>query len=90
MLASKNFLMAAAALALMAAPTGFAQHNARPSPGVPDGSKPFAFSYRSFWPEFGAMRQFKEAGVNISVGNATVTTDGKGNAPLTCVSETRS
>jgi len=27
--------------------------------------KPLAFAYRSFWPEFGAMRQFKDAGVNI-------------------------
>ncbi|MBI5396290.1 MAG: hypothetical protein HZA91_13420 [Verrucomicrobia bacterium] len=26
--------------------------------------KPLAFAYRSFWPEFGAMRQFKDAGVN--------------------------
>lgn len=26
--------------------------------------KPLAFAYRSFWPEFGAMRQFKNAGVN--------------------------
>jgi hypothetical protein len=29
-----------------------------------DGGKPLAFAYRSFWPEFEAMRQFKEAGVN--------------------------
>lgn len=28
-----------------------------------DGPKPPFFAYRSFWPEFGAMRQFKEAGV---------------------------
>ncbi len=28
-----------------------------------DPKQPF-FSYRSFWPEFAAMRQFKEAGVN--------------------------
>ena len=27
-------------------------------------SRPLAFAYRSFWPEFEAMRQFKEAGVN--------------------------
>ena len=26
--------------------------------------KPLAFAYRSFWPEFEAMRQFKDAGVN--------------------------
>ncbi|MCX6900511.1 MAG: hypothetical protein NT105_17670 [Verrucomicrobia bacterium] len=26
--------------------------------------KPLAFAYRSFWPEFGAMKQFKDAGVN--------------------------
>ena len=26
--------------------------------------KPLAFAYRSFWPEFEAMRQFKEIGVN--------------------------
>ena len=26
--------------------------------------RPLAFSYRSFWPEFEAMRQFKEAGVD--------------------------
>jgi hypothetical protein len=26
--------------------------------------KPLAFAYRSFWPEFAAMRQFKDAGVN--------------------------
>lgn len=26
--------------------------------------KPLAFAYRSFWPEFGAMRQFKDAGVD--------------------------
>ena len=26
--------------------------------------KPLAFAYRSFWPEFGAMRQFKDIGVN--------------------------
>ena len=25
---------------------------------------PLAFAYRSFWPEFRAMRQFKEAGVD--------------------------
>lgn len=25
---------------------------------------PVAFAYRSFWPEFGAMRQFRDAGVN--------------------------
>ncbi len=34
---------------------------------VGDGAeeqKPLAFAYRSFWPEFGAMRQFKDAGVN--------------------------
>ena len=29
-----------------------------------DGKKPLAFAYRSFWPEFAAMRQFKDAGVN--------------------------
>ena len=29
-----------------------------------EGQKPLAFSYRSFWPEFGAMAQFKDAGVN--------------------------
>jgi hypothetical protein len=29
-----------------------------------DGSRPLAFSYRSFWPEFGAMAQFRDAGVN--------------------------
>ena len=29
-----------------------------------DASRPLAFSYRSFWPEFEAMRQFKEAGVD--------------------------
>jgi hypothetical protein len=29
-----------------------------------DPSAPLAFAYRSFWPEFEAMRQFKEAGVN--------------------------
>ena len=28
------------------------------------GDKPLAFAYRSFWPEFAAMRQFKEAGVD--------------------------
>ena len=28
------------------------------------GERPFAFAYRSFWPEFGAMRQFKDAGVD--------------------------
>ena len=27
-------------------------------------SKPLAFSYRSFWPEFGAMAQFRDAGVD--------------------------
>ena len=26
--------------------------------------KPLAFAYRSFWPEFEAMKQFKAAGVN--------------------------
>ena len=26
--------------------------------------KPLAFAYRSFWPEFGAMKQFKDADVN--------------------------
>ncbi len=33
--------------------------------GAPAGEpgRPF-FAYRSFWPEFGAMKQFKEAGVN--------------------------
>ena len=29
-----------------------------------EGSKGSFFAYRSFWPEFSAMRQFKEAGVN--------------------------
>jgi hypothetical protein len=28
-----------------------------------DGKRPLAFAYRSFWPEFGAMRAFREAGV---------------------------
>ena len=28
------------------------------------GQKPLFFAYRSFWPEFGAMRQFKDAGVD--------------------------
>lgn len=28
-----------------------------------DVSTPPLFAYRSFWPEFGAMRQFKDAGV---------------------------
>ncbi len=28
-----------------------------------EGAKPLFFAYRSFWPEFEAMRQFKEAGV---------------------------
>ena len=27
-------------------------------------SKPLAFAYRSFWPEFEAMKQFKDAGVD--------------------------
>ena len=26
--------------------------------------QPLAFAYRSFWPEFKAMRQFRDAGVN--------------------------
>ena len=29
-----------------------------------EASKPLAFSYRSFWPEFGAMAQFRDAGVD--------------------------
>ena len=29
-----------------------------------DGQKQPFFAYRSFWPEFGAMRRFKDAGVN--------------------------
>jgi len=29
-----------------------------------DSSRPLAFAYRSFWPEFEAMGQFKEIGVN--------------------------
>ncbi|MEN6496275.1 MAG: hypothetical protein ABFD16_18485 [Thermoguttaceae bacterium] len=29
-----------------------------------EGTKPLAFAYRSFWPEFEAMRQFKDAGVS--------------------------
>lgn len=29
-----------------------------------DGLQPLAFAYRSFWPEFEAMRQFKDAGVD--------------------------
>ena len=29
-----------------------------------EGMKPLAFSYRSFWPEFGAMAQFRDAGIN--------------------------
>ena len=29
-----------------------------------DAARPLAFSYRSFWPEFEAMRQFKDAGVD--------------------------
>ena len=28
-----------------------------------EAGKPLAFSYRSFWPEFGAMAQFRDAGV---------------------------
>ncbi|MBN1422095.1 MAG: hypothetical protein JXP34_25200 [Planctomycetes bacterium] len=32
--------------------------------GTPEGRAPLAFAYRSFWPEFGAMRRFKEAGVD--------------------------
>ncbi|MBU4460344.1 MAG: hypothetical protein KJ579_07240, partial [Verrucomicrobia bacterium] len=28
-----------------------------------DGTRPLAFAYRSFWPEFGAMAQFRDAGV---------------------------
>ena len=64
MFASKDFLVVVAALAMMTVPECFAQHNARPLPGAPDVSKPFAFSYRSFWPEFVAMGQFRDAGVN--------------------------
>lgn len=37
--------------------------SALPSPAA-EPSRPLAFSYRSFWPEFGAMRQFKDAGVD--------------------------
>jgi len=29
-----------------------------------DGRAPVAFAYRSFWPEFGAMAQFRDAGVD--------------------------
>ena len=32
--------------------------------GAEEIQKPLAFSYRSFWPEFGAMAQFKDAGVD--------------------------
>ena len=32
--------------------------------GAEDARKPLAFSYRSFWPEFGAMTQFRDAGVD--------------------------
>jgi len=32
--------------------------------GAAEDQKPLAFSYRSFWPEFGAMAQFRDAGVD--------------------------
>lgn len=32
--------------------------------GAAEAQRPLAFSYRSFWPEFGAMAQFRDAGVD--------------------------
>lgn len=37
--------------------------SALPSPAA-ESARPLAFSYRSFWPEFGAMAQFRDAGVD--------------------------
>ena len=67
MFASKDFFIVVAALAMMTVPECFAQHKVRPLPGAPDVSMPFAFSYRSFWPKFAAMGQFRDAGVNTVV-----------------------
>ncbi|MDD5707932.1 MAG: hypothetical protein PHR35_18595, partial [Kiritimatiellae bacterium] len=34
------------------------------SPAATNWTKPLTFAYRSFWPEFEAMRQFRDAGID--------------------------